>query len=98
MPESGLIVSNPKGMMGKLVIRGARITVELILEKFAADPGRSCLCGGSAASVRAVTSGTRGVIKLVAWSPASAAGIRTFGLGQDRRQSSPVARCASLRE
>jgi uncharacterized protein (DUF433 family) len=34
--ESGLIVSNPDVMMGKPVIRGARITVELILEKFAA--------------------------------------------------------------
>jgi uncharacterized protein (DUF433 family) len=36
MQESGLIVSNPKVMMGKPVIRGTRITVELILEKFAA--------------------------------------------------------------
>ena len=36
MPESGLIVSNPNVMMGKPVIRGTRITVELILEKFAA--------------------------------------------------------------
>ena len=35
LPESGLIVSNPNVMMGKPVIRGARITVELILEKFA---------------------------------------------------------------
>ena len=35
MQESGLIVSNPKVMMGKPVIRGTRITVELILEKFA---------------------------------------------------------------
>ena len=34
--ESGLIVSNPDVMMGKPVIRGTRITVELILEKFAA--------------------------------------------------------------
>lgn len=34
--DSGLIVSNPKVMTGKPVIRGARITVELILEKFAA--------------------------------------------------------------
>ncbi len=33
---SGLIVSNPKVMAGKPVIRGTRITVELILEKFAA--------------------------------------------------------------
>ena len=36
MQESPLIVSNPKIMMGKPVIRGTRITVELILEKFAA--------------------------------------------------------------
>ena len=36
MQESGLIVSNPKVMMGKPVIRGTRITVELVLEKFAA--------------------------------------------------------------
>ncbi|MBS1824738.1 MAG: DUF433 domain-containing protein [Acidobacteria bacterium] len=36
MPELGLIVSNPKVMTGKPVIRGTRITVELILEKFAA--------------------------------------------------------------
>jgi uncharacterized protein (DUF433 family) len=36
MQESALIVSNPKVMMGKPVIRGTRITVELILEKFAA--------------------------------------------------------------
>lgn len=31
-----LIVSNPKVMMGKPVITGTRITVELILEKLAA--------------------------------------------------------------
>jgi uncharacterized protein (DUF433 family) len=31
-----LIVSNPKVMMGKPVVRGTRITVELILEKLAA--------------------------------------------------------------
>ena len=36
METSGLIVSNPKVMMGKPVIRGTRITVELILEKLAA--------------------------------------------------------------
>lgn len=36
MQNSGLVVSNPKVMMGKPVIRGTRITVELILEKFAA--------------------------------------------------------------
>ncbi len=39
MPErrrlimSDLIISNPKIMMGKPVIKGTRITVELILEK-----------------------------------------------------------------
>ena len=32
----GLIVSDPAIMMGKPVIRGTRITVELILEKLAA--------------------------------------------------------------
>jgi uncharacterized protein (DUF433 family) len=31
-----LIVSNPKVMMGKPVVAGTRITVELILEKMAA--------------------------------------------------------------
>ncbi|MBI4904115.1 MAG: DUF433 domain-containing protein [Acidobacteria bacterium] len=36
MQNYGLIVSNPKVMMGKPVIRGTRITVELVLEKFAA--------------------------------------------------------------
>lgn len=36
MQDSGLIVSNPKIMMGKPVIRGTRITVEMLLEKFAA--------------------------------------------------------------
>lgn len=36
MQDSGLIVSNPKVMMGKPVIRGTWVTVELILEKFAA--------------------------------------------------------------
>ncbi|MFQ5864247.1 MAG: DUF433 domain-containing protein [bacterium] len=35
MPKN-LIVSNPKVMMGKPVIAGTRITVELILEKLAA--------------------------------------------------------------
>jgi len=33
---SDLIISNPKIMMGKPVIKGTRITVELILEKLAA--------------------------------------------------------------
>ncbi len=32
----GQIISNPKIMMGKPVIQGTRITVELILEKLAA--------------------------------------------------------------
>ena len=36
MQAAGLIVSNPKVMMGKPVIRGTRITVEFIPEKFAA--------------------------------------------------------------
>lgn len=36
MQDSGLITSDPKIMTGKPVIRGTRITVELILEKFAA--------------------------------------------------------------
>ncbi len=34
--RTGLIVSNPKVMMGKPVVAGTRITVELILEKLAA--------------------------------------------------------------
>ena len=34
--DTKLIVSNPSIMMGKPVIAGTRITVELILEKFAA--------------------------------------------------------------
>ncbi len=34
--EKPLIASNPKVMMGKPVIAGTRITVELILEKLAA--------------------------------------------------------------
>lgn len=36
MQESRFISSNPIVMMGKPVIRGTRITVELILEKLAA--------------------------------------------------------------
>ncbi|MCP4428053.1 MAG: DUF433 domain-containing protein [Chloroflexi bacterium] len=35
--SDNLIVSNPDVMMGKPVIAGTRITVELILEKMAAD-------------------------------------------------------------
>jgi uncharacterized protein (DUF433 family) len=34
--QKGLIVSDPKVMMGKPVIAGTRITVELVLEKLAA--------------------------------------------------------------
>jgi uncharacterized protein (DUF433 family) len=34
--QEPLVISNPKLMMGKPVIRGTRITVELILEKLAA--------------------------------------------------------------
>ena len=34
--QRGLIASDPKVMMGKPVIAGTRITVELILEKLAA--------------------------------------------------------------
>ena len=36
MPITEFIVSDPKVMMGKPVVRGTRITVELILEKLAA--------------------------------------------------------------
>jgi uncharacterized protein (DUF433 family) len=32
----GLVISDPNVMMGKPVVRGTRITVELILEKLAA--------------------------------------------------------------
>ncbi len=35
MPDTELIVSDPQIMMGKPVVRGTRITVELILEKLA---------------------------------------------------------------
>ncbi len=34
--RTGLVVSDPKVMMGKPVIAGTRITVEVILEKLAA--------------------------------------------------------------
>ena len=37
MPNADLIVSDPNVMMGKPVVRGTRITVELILEKLAAN-------------------------------------------------------------
>jgi len=36
MHEPGWIVSNPKVMLGKPVIRGTRITVEMVLERLAA--------------------------------------------------------------
>ncbi len=36
MPNSELIVSDPKVMLGKPVIRGTRITVELTPEKLTA--------------------------------------------------------------
>ena len=36
MAKADLIVSNPEVMLGKPVVRGTRITVELILEKLAA--------------------------------------------------------------
>jgi uncharacterized protein (DUF433 family) len=36
MIDSNLVISDPKIMMGKPVIVGTRITVELILEKLAA--------------------------------------------------------------
>ena len=36
MPNVDLIVSDPNVMMGKPVVQGTRITVELILEKLAA--------------------------------------------------------------
>ena len=45
-----MVVSDPKVMMGKPVIAGTRITVELILEKLAAGEtveqlGSACVCG-----------------------------------------------------
>ena len=36
MRDTNIIVSDPQVMMGKPVVRGTRITVELILEKLAA--------------------------------------------------------------
>jgi len=36
MMEKNLIISNPQVMLGKPVIAGTRITVELVLEKLAA--------------------------------------------------------------
>ena len=36
MRDTNIIVSDPRVMMGKPVVRGTRITVELILEKLAA--------------------------------------------------------------
>ena len=38
-----LIVSNPEVMMGKPVVAGTRVTVELILEKLAAGESREQL-------------------------------------------------------
>lgn len=38
-----LIVSNPEVMMGKPVVAGTRVTVELILEKLAAGESRGQL-------------------------------------------------------
>ena len=46
MDRSALIVSNPKVMMGKPVIRGTRVTVELILEKFAAGQSEDDILRG----------------------------------------------------
>lgn len=41
--ESNLIESNPSIMMGKPVIKGTRITVELIIEKLAAGESRESI-------------------------------------------------------
>ena len=41
MIDSNLVISDPKIMMGKPVIIGTRITVELILEKLAAGETHS---------------------------------------------------------
>lgn len=45
MQNSDLIVSNPKVMVGKSIIRGTRITVALILEKFAAGQTEEQILG-----------------------------------------------------
>ncbi len=43
--QETLIVSDPAVMMGKPVIRGTRITVELILEKLAAGESEEQILG-----------------------------------------------------
>ncbi|MBL8218457.1 MAG: DUF433 domain-containing protein [Bryobacterales bacterium] len=76
MQGSGLIVSNPEVMMGKPVIRGTQITVELLLEKLAAGQTeeqihrthphitrvgiRAPVRGGSPTGVGCVSTGARG--------------------------------------
>ena len=42
-PKAALIESNPNVMMGKPVVAGTRITVELILEKLAAGESKKQL-------------------------------------------------------